>query len=187
MLARRPNARRRPGTATVEAALVLLFVIVPLMIGVWEVGRLVYAQQVIANAAREGCRLAAQGKTINKLGSPSEISIGSAGAASPDPNVWDTVYQAVTTGGLPGLSRSDVTITYTWAALPAAAPTGTPTPTQPSNAVKNQEYTVEVSVPFEKVRWVNLGIVNPTTVYYRATWRMLVDDPFTLNSTLPTW
>lgn len=187
MLARRSLARRRAGTATVECGMVLMLVVVPLMIGVWEVGRLVYAQQVVANAAREGCRLAAQGKTINKFGNPTEILWGSQGAASTDPNVWDTVYQSVTTGGLPGLARTDVTITCTFGPLPPTAPTGTPTPTEPWNAVKNQVYTVEVTIPFDKVRWVNLGIVNPSVVYYKATWTMLVDDPFSIDPKMPNW
>lgn len=177
---RSTRGTRRTGVATVEAALVLSLVIVPLMIGVWEVGRLVYAQQVVANAAREGCRLAAQGKTINSQGGATSIMAGS--SASPDPtnpNVWDTVYLAVTTGGLQNLQRSDVTITFQFIDPPAA--------THPHEGIKGQRFRVTVTVPFDKVRWVNLGIVNPTTIYYQADWQMLVDDPFSINPTLPSW
>lgn len=179
-MVRRSSAVRRSGVASVEAALVLALVVVPLMIGVWEVGRLVYAQQVVSTAAREGCRLAAQGKTVNALGTPTLILAGSPGTADPtNPNVWDTVYQAVTTGGLPGLARADVSITFAFIDPPSA--------THPHEGVKNQRFRVTVQVPFSKVRWVNLGLINPTSVYYQADWQMLVDDPFTLNPVLPTW
>jgi Flp pilus assembly protein TadG len=177
---RRVRTARRSGVASIEAALVLSLVVVPLMIGVWEVGRLVYAQQVVSTAAREGCRLASQGKTVNASGTPTLIMAGSSGSPDPtNPNVWDTVYQAITTGGLPGLARSDVTITFAFIDPPSA--------TNPWEGQKNQRFRVTVSVPFAKVRWVNLGLINPSTVYYQADWQMLVDDPFTLNPALPTW
>lgn len=185
MIRRRTAAGRRAGIATVEAALVLSLVVVPLMLGVWEIGRLVYAQQVVATAAREGCRLAAQGRTINKLGSPTEIQAGSQGSAMPnDPNVWDTVYQSLVTGGLPGLARADVTCSFEFIPTPGVTPSGG---THPYQGNKNEMFTVKVRVPFSKVRWVNLGFVNPPTVEYEATWKMLVDDPFTIDPNLPNW
>lgn len=179
MLTRRPASARRTGVASVEAALVLAVIIVPLMLGVWEVGRLVYAQQVVANAAREGCRMAAQGRTVNQLGAPTDILAGSQGTAQPNsPNVWDTVYQAITTGGLQGLARTDVTTTFAFIDPPTA--------TDPYQGAKGQRFRVTVSVPFAKVRWINLGLINPTSVYYQADWKMLVDDPFVVNPNLPT-
>ena len=47
---------RRPAVAAVELAFVLLFFLVPLVIGVWEVGRLIHVQQIVSNSAREGAR-----------------------------------------------------------------------------------------------------------------------------------
>lgn len=179
MLRNRPTTRR-PGVASVEAALVLSLVVVPLMIGVWEVGRLVYCQQVIANAAREGCRLAAQGKTINSTGDPRQILRGTQAAADPaNPNVWDTVYQAVCTGGLPGLTRGQVTINFQFIdGAPAR---------DPAQGLKGERFRVTVFVDWTNVRWVNLGLINPDYVYYQADWQMLVDDPFTVNPNMPTW
>jgi hypothetical protein len=46
---------------------------------------------------------------------------------------------------------------------------------------------VSVSIPWEKVRWVNLGILQPETVSYSVSWRMLIDDKFTVNESLPSW
>ncbi len=147
------------------------------MLGVWEIGRLIYAQQVVSNAAREGARLAAQGRTINKFGAPTQINFDTG-----TPNVKDTVYQAVVTGGLPGLAKTDVTVLYGYGGAVSASPSR-----QPFEGDKNESFRVTVSVPFDKVRWINLGLINPTTVYYRVDWQMLNDDPFNVVTTLPQW
>ena len=178
MISRRTLARRRSGTASVEAAVCLNLIVVPLMIGVWEMGRLVHAQQVVVNAAREGARLSAQGRTISEEDGAIEIT---------QDNVKDAVYQALVTGGLPGLARSDVTITYEFLTPYVKENVSDPDPTEPYNAQKLQRFRVTVSVPWEKVRWVNLGIVNPTTVGYSVDWFMLVDKQFSVNTNLPSW
>src|SRR5271165_7038637 len=53
---------RRRGAAAVELAFLMPSVLVPLMFGIWEVGRLIEVQQVVANAAREGGRAASTGQ-----------------------------------------------------------------------------------------------------------------------------
>jgi len=172
---RRPTRR---GVASVELAAVFLFVVVPLLIGVWEVGRLVQVQQVVANSAREGARLAAQGYTINGFASPTQIMVNSG-----SPNVHDSVYQYLYAAGLTNLQPSDVTVTFSYL---APRTDGAPA-TEPYQGEKNQPFQVTVSVPWSKVRWVNLGLVNPTTVTFTVVWRMAIDDPFTVNDTIPTW
>jgi hypothetical protein len=174
----RTNRPRRRGVAAVEMALVTMLFVLPLLIGLWEVGRLVYCQQVVTNAAREGARLAAQGRIVNRLGTPTQIAF-----ASGTPNVRDTVYQAIVTGGLSGLARADVTIKFGLGGeTPSAAPGR-----NPSDGEKNESFKVFVSVPFDKVRWISLGLVNPTVVQYEVDWQMLVDDAFNVNVSLPTW
>jgi Flp pilus assembly protein TadG len=51
----------RPGAAAVEFA-VLLPLIASLLLGLWEFGRLIWVQQTLSNAAREGARQAASGE-----------------------------------------------------------------------------------------------------------------------------
>src|ERR1700687_4266029 len=57
-----PHADGRRGTATVEGALLVSFILVPLLLGTWEVGRLVEVKQILFNAVREGGRQASTGK-----------------------------------------------------------------------------------------------------------------------------
>jgi Flp pilus assembly protein TadG len=52
--------RKRRGVAAVELGFVLPF-IMTLLLGLWEVGRLVEMQQILSNAAREGARQASIG------------------------------------------------------------------------------------------------------------------------------
>ncbi len=184
MIANRKSLQTRSGTATVEAAIVLMFVLVPLMIGVWEVGRLVFCQQVIVTACREGARLAAQGKTVNESGSPTAINI-----ASGSPNVKETVFFALVTGGLPGLDRSYVFSKTNFIFLTpyVKANPYDPDPTEPSNAQKGQRFRISLTIDWDRVRWIDLGIVRPTEIFYQVDWGVLVDEPFTVSTTLPTW
>ncbi len=175
MLRRRPPSRA--GVAAVEVAVITAFFLVPLVIGVWEVGRLVQVQQIVSNSAREGARLAAQGYTINSSGTPIEVMV-----ATGSPNVTDVVYRYLIGAGLTNLLKSDVQVQFQF--FPDVNGN---TPTEPYLGVKGQSFTVTVTIPWDKVRWINLGVVNPTTVTFVVTWQMLVDDTFTVNETLPIW
>jgi hypothetical protein len=164
--------------AAVELALVTLFFILPVLIGVWEVGRMIEVQQVLANSARDGARLAAQGYTVNLTGSPTEIM-----ASTGTPNVHDAVYEYLVAAGFSNLSSSDVTVNFSFLTPTSAGVY----PTDPYLGEKGELFQVKVTIPWDKVKWVNLGILNPKTLSYTVTWQMLVDDPFTVDDTLPTW
>lgn len=58
-ISKRENARH--GIAAVEAAFIMPLLVL-LMLGIWEVGRLLDAAQIVANACREGARQAAAGQ-----------------------------------------------------------------------------------------------------------------------------
>jgi len=168
----------RSGVAAVELAIVSVGIMVPVMIGLWETGRLIEVKQLVSTAAREGARLAAQGYVIDSNGQTLQVK-----ASSGTPNVSDAVYQSLIASGLTGLQKSDITTTFRF--IPQA---GGANPTDdPYLGVRGQAFTVTVSIPWQKVRWVNLGILQPTAVNYTVSWRMLIDDKFTVNETLPTW
>jgi Flp pilus assembly protein TadG len=180
-------SQARRGAAAVEFAFVTMFVLFPIIMGVWEVGRLILVQQIVANSAREGARLAAQGRTINATGSPTEISTSIAPASNPTglPNIKAAVMQSLNGAGLTNLRWNDVDVTFTYISSP---PNANPTATQPSQGVKDQRFTVKVSINYDnKVRWVNFGIVTASKVEFVAEWRILVDDPFKVNDTMPVW
>ena len=54
------------GTAAIEAALVLSFVLVPLLLGVIDASLFIYNSQVIANASREGARLGIKMESLDE-------------------------------------------------------------------------------------------------------------------------
>ena len=166
----------RRGVAAVEVALITAFFLVPLVIGVWEIGRMVQVQQIVTTAAREGARLAAQGYTINSSGSITQVMV-SVG----DPNVTDTVYRSLIASGLTQLQKSDITVSFQF-----TAPGLNGTPTEPYLGSKGQPFMLTVTInSWAKVRWINLGIINPSNVTYTVSWQMLVDDQFTVSTDLP--
>jgi Flp pilus assembly protein TadG len=58
------SGRLRRGVAAVEAALLLPVALI-LLLGTWEVGRMIEVEQILNNAAREGGRAASSGQDTN--------------------------------------------------------------------------------------------------------------------------
>lgn len=181
MIRQRVPSRR--AVAAIELAVVTSAILVPLLFGVWEVGRLVQVKQIVANAAREGARLASQGYTINSSGTPIEVY-----ASSNAYNVKNTVYQYLVSMGLKALQPTDVTVTFQFTSATGADGLTNPLgmPADPYQGIKGQPLLVTVSVPWSKVRWINAGLIRPTTVAFTVRWEMLRDEAFTVNENLPT-
>ena len=178
MMKARLRSKSRTGVAAVEFAVVMSLVLVPTLIGVWEVGRLVQVQQIVANAAREGARLASQAVTISSEGVRTEIRVDSG-----TPNLNRVIYQYLVLNGLPELTEADITTNFVFVSGSLSGVAGA----HPFQGKKGDQYRVTVTIPFNRVRWVNLGIVNPATVSFSVNWTMLVDDPFTIDPTLTNW
>lgn len=173
MVHRQIVPRPRPAVAAVEFAFILPMLLI-FIIGVWEVGRLIQVQQALNNAAREGARLAAQGLIINPSGVPTQVYAKHSGGTY---NVEDTVQQYLARAGY-DTTGLNVNFAFT---------SGNTTLTDPYQASKGQRYTVSVTLPFSSVRWTLLSITGIQTLGAKVSWESLVDDPFTLNTTLPTW
>jgi len=169
---------RKSGVASIEMAVVTVLFIVPLIIAIWEMGRYIQVKQIVANSAREGARLAAQGFTVLSNGTQVQINVSTG-----TPNVQQTVYDYLLGAGLTQLASSDVTVTF---AFTTATSSGS-YPTQPYLGQKGESFTVTVSIPWSKVQWTTLGLIQPTTVQYTVTWQMLIDNAFTINPDLPSW
>jgi Flp pilus assembly protein TadG len=203
MLRRLVPVQLRRGTATVELAIVLNFCVIPLMLGLWEMGRFVQVQQIVSNSAREGARMAAQALTIQANGTPTQIQTFSTTA----PSVKSAVMQYLVGAGLDRLTYSDVDVTFAFQPRDttndpplSGVVTGA---TEPFQGVQGQRFRVTVTIndfdssgnqkpagsrPMtEKVLWTTLGLVRPRAVSYEVDWVMLVDKPFTFNITMPSW
>ena len=152
---RRDHANRREGTAAVEFAVVLIF-IVPLLIGLWEVGRLVEVEQLMNNAVREGAR---------------QASTGNKNAAG----VQQDVANYLTVNGIT-CSTSNVTVTNKTSAAR----------NDPTTANQLDQFHVEVQIPFDSVRWVLLNkITKVSNLSAGADFYSMRDIPLAVNATIP--
>lgn len=142
--------REGRGQSLVEFALVFP-IIVLLVVAFVEVGRAVFAWNTIANAARQGARVAA----VNQLADYTECDESRPIEDPYDPH-WSFKGCAVVAAKTLGLTGSDVSVTY-------AAPPGTTIDCAPDLhigclAAVTVTYDYEVSTPF--VSW----IIGPFTM-----------------------
>ena len=59
--------------------------------------------------------------------------------------------------------------------------------TEPWQGTKNQRYEVKVTLPYNNVRITNLNLLSIINLESAVQWVSMADDPFTVNTTLPTW
>ena len=155
---------------------------------------MIQVKQILANSAREGARLAAQGYTLDSAGLPLQVyeSTGSL-------NVKDTVYNYLLSMGLTKLQKTDVTVDFAFTSnlgapgtlnnvyYPGGVPNPAGTPNDPYLGLKGQPLKVTVTIPWAKVRWINAGVINPTSLTVTVKWEMLRDDTFAVDTQLPQW
>jgi len=150
----------------VEAAIVLPFFLT-IMVGVWEVGRLIQVSMVLNEAAREGARLAAGG-TSNATDATVAL-------------VQQRVRAHLTSAGFPDAAVNGAVITvqnlssHTW--------------TDPCDALPLDPFSVTVTIPagtaFESLRWVLQSITGVTQMSATTEWFSANDSEVTVNATLP--
>jgi Flp pilus assembly protein TadG len=157
MLANKSQAKRRHGAAAVECAVVMTL-LVPMLLGTWEVGRLVQVQQLLQNASREGGR---------------QCAAGTQNAAT----IQQLVVSMLNANGIP-CTTSNVTITN----LTNSARS------DPTSANQLDEFQVTVSIPFNSVRWVLLKQITSTTQLTATTyWYSMRDLPLNINTNIPLY
>jgi Flp pilus assembly protein TadG len=181
-----PRPSRREGVAAVEFAVVLPLLVM-LLLGTWEVARLVQVQAILSNAVREGARLASQGQIINLTGDFTQLVASGTAPATPDVTSRvtnyvknaDPYYKSGT-----GISTSGLVVTFTF-----VDSSGNPisSPTQPWQAGKGQRFRVTATLPYNNFRWTTLNLLNVTSLTASADWTSMMDDPFSVDTTLPGW
>jgi Flp pilus assembly protein TadG len=155
----RIGTRKLPGrsaTAAVELAicLPLLFVLIT---GVWEVGRMVQTQQLVANAAREGGRQASGGLKTNT-------------------QVCQFVVDYLQMNGLTSVTLSNVTLTNLTASSRS----------DPSTANQLDQFHLVVTVPYSSIRWSTLAQITSTSnITASADWYAMRDLPLAVDSAIP--
>jgi Flp pilus assembly protein TadG len=157
----------RCGAVAVEAAACLI-VLVIMLLGLWEVGRLIHVNQVLNNAAREGARLAAGGYV-------NSVPVTAA-------QVKQAVRDYMTAAGLPSTAVSGSTVNLTCQASPSW--------TDPSAALPLDKFAVSITIPsgaaFNSLKWTLLSaIAGPTSISVTVNWQSLNNTVITVPTALP--
>jgi Flp pilus assembly protein TadG len=180
------TSRTRPGSAAVEFAVVLPLIVL-LLVGTWEVARLVQVHAILSNAVREGARIAAQGQVINLTGAYTQIVVSDSDPNNPDVTTAITNYVHNADPNFKqgqGISTTGMTVTFSFIDG-AGNPVGSSS--QPWQAYKGQRYRVTATLPYDNFRWTTLNLLNVRTITASVDWMSMIDDPFQVNTTLPTW
>jgi Flp pilus assembly protein TadG len=149
------HQNKRRGSASVEFAVIMAFLIPVLLTGLWEVGRMVEVTQVLSNAAREGARQSASGEW-------SDVQVAS--------NVKLYLQQE-------GLPTQNVQVAVVNQGFP-----GNPNPANnnPQNATDLDRLQVTVTIPWQDVQWINLSLVtnSATLLSGNANWASVKDRAY---------
>jgi Flp pilus assembly protein TadG len=160
-----PRPTRR-GVVAVEAALVMS-VIVVIMLGVWEVGRMLQVQRLLYDAASEGARYAAGGSSLS---TPVTVAM-----------VQQDVQNYLTAAGLPSTAVSGAQVTLTNLSSNSW--------TDPCNAQPLDLFSVTVTIPagaaFNSLRWVASSITGINQLSVTVQWVSANDSLATVSMQLP--
>ena len=143
---RRPGPHR--GAAIAEFA-ILMPIILALLVGIWEVGRMIEVQQMLSNAAREGGRQASTGQFTNT-------------------QIQQVVTQYLQVAGLP---TGTVTVTVqdlTNASLDVSA----------ANYLDRLQVTVTIRFQDVRWSLLSLVTDSSTTLTAQTIWITMVDKPY---------
>jgi len=164
----------RPAAAAVEFAVILPLLLL-LLVGIWELGRIIHTQILLHQAARDAARVGAQAHIVNTTGAYTQIRFNTG-----SPNIEDTVRDYLLAAGITNLAGLVVEFQF-------VEPTASGPNVDPYTGVKNQRFRVRVSLPYDNVRWTTLSLINPNTLTAEVYWQCLVDEPFTVDTSLPGW
>lgn len=178
---RRTSIQGRPGVAAVETAVVLPFLLM-MLAGIWVVGRMIEVHQTLANAAREGARMAAQGSIIQLDNEPVDFRA--------DPDLRNFVANLLEQAGI---DATGLIVKYANPDFVADPTVPDGSENEPFNAKKGNHLTVMVRLPHANVRLPVIGrlpswaLPDPDMLVVSVHVQSARDDPFELQTDLPTW
>jgi Flp pilus assembly protein TadG len=167
-LAVRPqrHAQPRRGAVAVEAA-VCLPVMVALMLGMWDLGRVAQMSRLVEDAAREGARFAAGGTNNGTV-----VTVA---------NVQTAVQNYLTAGGMPATAVNGAVITVT--------NQSSDTWTNPGNALPLDQFQVTVTIPagapYQSLKLITATMCGVTSLQQTVTWLSANDALVVVNTQLP--
>jgi Flp pilus assembly protein TadG len=190
----------RRGIATVEFALLLPFLLV-LVSGLWEVGRSIWLQNLLDNAAREGGRLSSSSAYFSSNNFNSATSPHAAFTLPPPSkntaceiqkrvllylqNAGLTTTGATVTVANAGNSTSPKSWSYTY----TQGGTITGGGYDPTAAAEQlDQMTVTVTLPYANGAWspLSLFVSQSATITGKASWVSMADIPLTVSTTIPS-
>jgi hypothetical protein len=154
----RPQAPARKAAATVELAVTVAFLLLPIFLGLWEMSCVIEAQQLLSNACREAGRQAAGGAR-----SPTEVEQSVKNYLQHHGVVVSNVVVTIT--NKTSASRSD-----------------------PRYAEQMDHFYIYAEVPYADLRPAGtsiLQLLNVLKVKARADWFSLKDIPVTVDGSIP--
>jgi Flp pilus assembly protein TadG len=176
----------RPATASVEFALCLPL-LVWILFGLWELGRITEVEEVMANSVREAGRDASLGQenlqtVATNLANYLQAAEPSAFGQGHSTSMITPVFTLPTnTTGYTcwdnTANRELFTITFT--------DVTNSTVTDPTGMAQLDIFQIGVQVPYSNVGWVPPTLTGFTRLNAAVTWASMVDSPFTIAPSLP--
>ena len=178
---------RRRGVAAVEFALCLPLILL-IMLGIWEVGRIVQVSNVLWDGAREAARDASVGQDNLQTVATNELTFLQGALPSAFNPSHSTTLKAPVVS-LPAnttgytcwdntANREMFTITFTDITQSSV--------TDPTGMTKLDQYQIGLQVPYASIGWTSLSqITGVTRIYISVYWACMKDAPFQVSPILP--
>jgi Flp pilus assembly protein TadG len=183
---RRAKACRK-GVAAVEFALCMPLIVM-IMLGIWEVGRIVQVSNILSNGAREAARDASLGQDdLQTVASNQLIYLQSAlpgafGQGHSTSLQTPTIALPPNTTGYTcwdnTANRELFTLTFTDITQPSVS--------DPTAMQKLDHYQIGLQVPYASISWDTLAqITGVTRISLVVDWASMRDAPFQVSPSLP--
>jgi Flp pilus assembly protein TadG len=193
IMGRHPAAKeRRLGSAAVELAVCLPLMVLVLS-GLWEVGRITQVAEVMWNSAREAARDASLGQdplynvttsnvTTNLLGYLQSAEPTAFGQGHTTTVIAPVISLPANTTGWTcwdsTANRELFTMTFTDLTQPSV--------TDPTGMSQLDVYQIGVQVPYSSIRLSPVAqVTNMSRLSVTVTWASMVDSPFQITPYLP--
>jgi Flp pilus assembly protein TadG len=182
----------RPGIAATEMVIIAPMLLL-LLGGLWEIGRIIQIRNVLDEAAREGARVAGAGSYFASNNHIDPATGSTMSLASPSKNGDYEVQKVVLTRlQAAGLMTTGATVTvantkggsYTYTAAGAGSGSGN----DPSAAANQLDpITVTITFPYQNVTLspMSMFLGSSTTLTTTASWASMRDVPLTVSTTIP--